>query len=521
MKRFPNTTAPPDPTSRAAADMLAVATAAVVLAMLLSLCVPHGAFAQEEDTSGVDVGEDGVSINGGQVFAGDGCVKAGDVVVGDCEEGKAKKGGRPSDGASEDQYGDEDGSEGEAGEATVLESTTSGYGGEGTLSQTTETTTESATDVVGGSGAGTEPETDPAATEAPDEGCAVESPMGGTTTTTVERVIDGDTVETPEGAVRLIGVDTPETVDPGEPVEPGGEEASGFTAAELEGEEVELEPGTEPEDDYGRTLAYLWTEDESGEPVLFNETLLREGLGELLVIPPNDEYERCLAAAEKAARDEGVGLWAEDAGPVPADSPQEPEISASEEPDSPPEDAASDDAPAQEQYAGEAAARPEDAETEDAKLEGAAPTAAEDQYEEAASEPTPPAPTDEREIQEEEIQEEEIQEPEIQEEEVQEEAREPRVRSSELAGAPPELPAEVPVEASAELPADDATVPTTSAPPSPAGAAPITTLPETGGAPVVSLAAGTLLVCSGLLAARLARTPRRPGDATASERTRR
>ena len=536
MKSFRSTTAHTNPASRAFAGMLAVAIAAAVLAMLLSLCVPRGAYAQET-TSGIDVGEDSVSINGGQVFAGDGCAKAGDVVVGDCEEGKAKKGDDPADGGdgssgasedgtgaepSEDQYEGGDGSEDEAGESTVLESTvhestTSGEGGDGTRSQTTETTTGSTTDVVEESGAGPEP--DPAATGDPDEGCAVEGPMGETTTTTVERTIDGDTVETPEGAVRLIGVDTPETVDPGEPVEPGGEEASGFTASELEGEPVELEIGTEPEDDYGRTLAYLWTEDERGEPVLFNETLLREGMGELLIIPPNDEYERCLAAAEKAAQDGGVGLWAEDAGdaePVPADSPPEPEISASGETYSSPEDAASDDAPTQDQYAGEAA-RPEDAETEDA-----APSAAEDQYEEAASEPTQPAPTEEPEVQEPEVQDPEVQEEEIQEPEIREEgAREPRVRSSELADAPAESPAEVPVEASAELPADDASVPTTSAPPVPAGAAPITTLPETGGASVASLAAGTLLVCSGLLAARLARTPRRSGNAAKSERARR
>lgn len=455
MKRFPSPTTRTDPVSRVFAGILLAA----VLAMLLSLSVPRGAFAQEAP-SGLDVGEDGVSINGGHVFAGDGCAKAGDVVLGDCEDGKAKTG----DGPSEDDTGD-----------------------------------PGASEDAEGTGAGTE--SDPAATEAPDGGCAVKGPVGETTTTTVERTIDGDTVETPEGTVRLIGVDTPETVDPNEGPEPGGEEASEFTAEELEGEEVELKLGTEPKDEYSRTLAYLWTEDERGEPAMFNETLLREGLGELLIIPPNDEYERCLASAEKAAQDEGAGVWAEDAGgadQIPADSPPEPEISAGAD-----------------QYG-------EDAEPVIVETEDAAPTAGEnqyeqaageDQYEEAATELPPPAPTDETEIrepevQELEIQEEEIQEPEIQEPEVQEEeVREARARSSELAGAPAELPAEIPVQTSAELPA-------------PAATTPITTLPETGGASVASLAAGTPLLCSGLLAAWFARTPRRPDNATAGERDR-
>lgn len=45
----------------------------------------------------------------------------------------------------------------------------------------------------------------------------------------VQRVIDGDTIAIQGiGTVRLIGVDTPETVDPRKPVERFGQEASAF-----------------------------------------------------------------------------------------------------------------------------------------------------------------------------------------------------------------------------------------------------------------------------------------------------
>ena len=60
----------------------------------------------------------------------------------------------------------------------------------------------------------------------------------GTQIVTVERVVDGDTIEVSPAVsgtedVRLLGVDTPETVDPGEPVEPFGPEASAFTKRNL------------------------------------------------------------------------------------------------------------------------------------------------------------------------------------------------------------------------------------------------------------------------------------------------
>src|SRR5215218_4949505 len=64
-------------------------------------------------------------------------------------------------------------------------------------------------------------------------------------TVTVNRVVDGDTVEISPSIggtedVRLIGIDTPETVDPEEEVEPYGPEASDFATSELEGERVDL-----------------------------------------------------------------------------------------------------------------------------------------------------------------------------------------------------------------------------------------------------------------------------------------
>lgn len=86
--------------------------------------------------------------------------------------------------------------------------------------------------------------------------------------------------------VRLIGVDTPETVDPSEDVEPYGPEASNFTKRELEGERVRLEFDQDREEDRGRLLAYVHV---SGQ--LPNETLLRQGYAQLWVIPPNDRYE--------------------------------------------------------------------------------------------------------------------------------------------------------------------------------------------------------------------------------------
>jgi micrococcal nuclease len=130
-------------------------------------------------------------------------------------------------------------------------------------------------------------------------------------TVTVTRVIDGDTIEVNPAVggtqdVRLLGVDTPETVDPNEPVEPYGPEASAFTKQQLEGERIILIFDQEMTDQYGRALAYVRI---SGQGETFNETLLRQGYAQLYVVPPNDRYEVTFRRVQDQARLERQGIW--------------------------------------------------------------------------------------------------------------------------------------------------------------------------------------------------------------------
>jgi micrococcal nuclease len=126
----------------------------------------------------------------------------------------------------------------------------------------------------------------------------------------VTRVIDGDTVEarwnSAVRAVRLIAIDTPETVAPNQTVECYGPEASAFTDRRLEGERVRLEFDVEREDRYGRTLAYIWTDGR-----LFNKVVVARGFARVTIYPPNDRYERRLERAEQRAREADRGLWGE------------------------------------------------------------------------------------------------------------------------------------------------------------------------------------------------------------------
>jgi micrococcal nuclease len=124
-------------------------------------------------------------------------------------------------------------------------------------------------------------------------------------------VVDGDTVELRIGAaverVRLLGVDTPETVHPDRPVECWGPEASARTKALLPpGTAVVVQRDREARDRYGRLLAYLWR---ASDRLFVNEALLSEGAGEALIIAPNTSRRRQLTEAARAARAARVGRW--------------------------------------------------------------------------------------------------------------------------------------------------------------------------------------------------------------------
>ena len=128
------------------------------------------------------------------------------------------------------------------------------------------------------------------------------------TTFVVARVVDGDTIEAQAGAklldIRLIGVDTPETVHPSKPVQCFGSKASTFTKNQLEGQKVRLEFDVEKRDRYGRTLAYVWVDNK-----LFNETLVAKGFGQVDTYPPNVKYVDRFRRAQRAARNNDRGLW--------------------------------------------------------------------------------------------------------------------------------------------------------------------------------------------------------------------
>ncbi len=128
---------------------------------------------------------------------------------------------------------------------------------------------------------------------------------------TVVRVVDGDTILVAIGGVdervRLIGIDTPESVDPRSPVDCFGPEASDAAKALLpEGTEVQLVRDAEARDRYDRLLAYVYRVDDG---TFVNLSLAEQGFAEVSTFPPNVAHTDELVAAVAQARDQGIGLW--------------------------------------------------------------------------------------------------------------------------------------------------------------------------------------------------------------------
>jgi len=127
----------------------------------------------------------------------------------------------------------------------------------------------------------------------------------------VVRVVDGDTliVARPEGdtRVRVIGIDTPESVAPDRPVECFGPESADRADQLLTGTSVMLrgDPTQDRVDQYGRELDYVWLPDGR----LFNHVMLVEGFATEYTFAAPYAYQHSFRAAEQQAAQGGVGLW--------------------------------------------------------------------------------------------------------------------------------------------------------------------------------------------------------------------
>jgi len=126
----------------------------------------------------------------------------------------------------------------------------------------------------------------------------------------VVKVVDGDTIKLDiDGettTVRLIGIDTPESVHPDQTKNvPEGKLASDHTKELLGRSDVYIEYGEEPYDRYGRVLAYVYINDDT----MVNAEILDDGYAQVLTIKPNDKYEEYFKQLEQDARSHDRGLW--------------------------------------------------------------------------------------------------------------------------------------------------------------------------------------------------------------------
>lgn len=127
------------------------------------------------------------------------------------------------------------------------------------------------------------------------------------------RVIDGDTIiveiNSRKEKIRLLGINTPESVDPRRPVECFGIEASDKAKEILAGGNVRLETDStaSEKDKYGRLLRYVFLEDGTN----FNRMMISEGYAYEYTYDLPYKYQSEFKQAEKEARENKKGLWAD------------------------------------------------------------------------------------------------------------------------------------------------------------------------------------------------------------------
>jgi len=121
-------------------------------------------------------------------------------------------------------------------------------------------------------------------------------------TVQVKRVISGQTIEVVSNGqtkqVRLIGIDAPDLQQ-----KPHGQAAKALLTQIIVGKEVRLELDEQKQDEYGRYLAYVWSD------LLVNEYLVKQGVAIVSEQSPNHKYDTRLVHAQQWARLQEQGIW--------------------------------------------------------------------------------------------------------------------------------------------------------------------------------------------------------------------
>lgn len=145
--------------------------------------------------------------------------------------------------------------------------------------------------------------------------------LGDTNIVHVVKVVDGDTLTVTgihansenKVTLRLIGINTPETVDPRKKVECFGNEASSRAKELLTGKNIRIEYDItqDKRDKYGRLLVYVYVEDSNGEEIFFNKKMIEDGYAYEYTYDKPYAYQAEFKNAQKSASEEGRGLWSE------------------------------------------------------------------------------------------------------------------------------------------------------------------------------------------------------------------
>jgi micrococcal nuclease len=128
----------------------------------------------------------------------------------------------------------------------------------------------------------------------------------------INRVIDGDTAVLKDGrTIRFLNVDTPETKKPETPIMCFGKEASEFTKALIEGQDVTLVSDKEDQDKYGRSLRFIFLKGRNIDDInqSVNALLVQKGFARTVVYRPNDTFEKEFTGYQFEAQKKGLGVW--------------------------------------------------------------------------------------------------------------------------------------------------------------------------------------------------------------------